>query len=253
VVSGLGEERAKRIAEERRRQEFTSLEDFLARTRLPLAALQGLAMGDAFTCFGLSQREALWRILSYQVIDRMGAQAPSIQGNLFAGHSFTGSKSAFSSLSDVEAIHSDFEAYGLSTRGHPLGALRKQFPKQIPHPTTADAKRTPHGKGVRLAGLVIARQRPQTAKGTCFATLEDETGFIDLVLHESVYEEYREVFRSSPFVIVSAKSQRDREGSNAPMSLIVHRVETLTLEFPDPAMSANWEAQDFSAYSHDFR
>lgn len=214
VVQGLGEADACLLVEEREKRPFLSLPDFLARTHLRLNVLSTLAIGDAFTCFGLSQREALWEILACR------AQAP-----IFSGLGTGEQMNLFQPLTDYQAIRWDFSSYGLSARGHPIQAIRKLL-SQFPPTTTDTARRAPHGRVTRVAGMVIARQRPQTGKGTVFATLEDEFGVVDLILHAGIYEKYESVFVSEPFLVASGQIQRDKEAVN----LIVRDVQPLHFE-----------------------
>jgi error-prone DNA polymerase len=195
-------------------------------------------MGDAFMCFGLSQREALWEILHLQVCRPARvrdqqlslfqyAEELSVQETFpvmvslksFMNDASGGAKSGvmtaatdmFMPLSPYQAIRADYESYHLSVKGHPMMGLRAdpQLRKKLPSTTSATLKKMLAGQVTRLAGLVIIRQRPPTAKGTMFATLEDEWGFSDLILHAHTFEKYRSCLESSPFVSVAGKVQRD--------------------------------------------
>ena len=218
VVNGLAKVDAEKVIAAR---PFSSVGDFLARTRLKPAVLQRLAMGEAFACFGLDQRASLWEVLGHSTVLGQGAAPVSGQGELFE------------KLSAYEAIHADFESYGLSARGHPMSALRHL---DIPPTTTTTLRRATHGSVARLAGLVIVRQHPHTAKGTVFAALEDEGGFIDMILHRDIYEKYHDVFVNSPFQVVVGKVQRDGKTLN----LVVQHIEGL-------------DVAGIRANSHDFR
>ncbi|MCL4235676.1 MAG: error-prone DNA polymerase, partial [Deltaproteobacteria bacterium] len=105
-------------------------------------------------------------------------------------------------LDAIETIDWDYRAMALSTRGHPLGMLRPRlrelglFPASI-----VNAK--PNRRRVRYAGLVICRQRPDTAGGTTFMTLEDETGFVNLIIRPSVFERYSTLIKTAPFLGVA--------------------------------------------------
>jgi error-prone DNA polymerase len=251
VVSGLGREEFERIAAERRANgPYRSLGDFVSRARISRPqVLERLAMGEAFECFGLSQRQSLWDILEHRNLVASEAELARYGHQLsFFGGTAQGAQGSaagentpalFLRLSEPEAIRADYQSYGLSTRGHPMGALRKGAPdSSIFKNTSLMVKRSPSGRQLKVAGLVIVRQRPPTAKGTAFATLEDEEGFLDLVLHEEVYEKYREVFVSNAFLLVSGKVQADAGGGSPAfkptarehrsVSLIVSRVEALS-------------------------
>jgi error-prone DNA polymerase len=230
VVRGLGEEAAKVLIAERSKRRFSSLRDFLSRTRLKPIVLNELAMGDAFAAFGLQQRDALWEILADSATTQLG---------LFSGGSESATAAAepglFEPLEKIEAIQSDHQSYGLSIRGHPMQELRKMLKDRIPSMTTGQARRNPNGARLSFAGFVITRQRPSTAKGTVFATLEDEEGVLDLVIHKDMAEKYWPVFETSKFLVVSGKMQKD--GSTV----------TLVVEKMAPV-----DFGDFRSYSHDF-
>jgi error-prone DNA polymerase len=81
----------------------------------------------------------------------------------------------------------------------------------------------PHGKRISIAGLVLIRQKPPTAKGVCFATLEDEFGFIDAVLWKKIFEKYKEVFLNHCFIIIDGRLQRDGNTK----SILVERVRPI--------------------------
>jgi len=104
-----------------------------------------------------------------------------------------------------------------------------------------NVKRAVGGQTARLAGLVIARQRPSTAMGSVFATLEDEEGFVDLLLHENVYEKHRDVFSNTLFIVVTGKVQRDRGA----VTVVVQNVKPLFPEFDPDETRLRAPSRDF--------
>lgn len=86
---------------------------------------------------------------------------------------------------------------------------------------TRIAKESPSGRIIKIAGLIIVRQHPQTAKDTVFATLEDERGLLDMILHKNIYERYHDIFVTEPFQIITGKMQHDTNTSN----LIIRKIE----------------------------
>ena len=230
VVNGLSEKEWERVSTERARKPFESLIDFISRTTLKPKALYHLCLGEAFACFGLDQRQSLWQILGFRTLirpsqgDQLGLfEGVNLQNSVSIGQPAAEPPVAFHPLSDYETICWDYQAFGLSVRGHPMGALRAQKTSQIPPTTTASVKRAPSGTGARLAGLIIARQQPRTAKGTVFATIEDEEGFLDLILRKEVFEKFHDIFVNEPFLIVSGRVQRDAEA----VSVLVRKIEVL--------------------------
>ena len=216
------------LLEERGRRSFQSLSDFVSRSKLPLRVLNTLAMGDTFSIFKMNQRDALWYLLGTHAVVRRQTVAGTQQLSLFSECNLaTESGSEFKPLTEDQAIYSDYRSFGLSIRGHPMVAFRKAWPKKIPKTTTTLIKNLKGGQTAKIAGLVIARQRPPTAKGTAFATLEDEEGFMDLIIHKDVYERYEKIFKEGPFLLVSGKVQKD---ANL-VSLIVRGMESLDSAF----------------------
>jgi error-prone DNA polymerase len=219
VVRGMGEAEAKALVLERERGgPFRGLGDFVRRARLKARALESLAMGEAFARYGLSQRQALWDLLVHRNM-LAGEAERAERGEQF---DFFGTAVAcaeregavFRALSEGDAIRADYDSYGLSVRGHPMQALRREGRVRLPRHTSHDVRASRGGRSLRIAGLVIARQRPPTAKGTCFATLEDEHGFVDLVIHKHVDEKYGDVFREHAFLVVSGHVQTDGQAIN---------------------------------------
>lgn len=216
MIYGLHQKQAAVILEQR---PFHSVADFLARTRLPADTLERLAMGQFFNCFGLDQRHTLWSILS----DRVHSQTEQL--DLFSGQSLDGmgtpSAPLFSALNAFESVTADYTAYGASAVMHPMAALRKV--QKLPPLTTAGAKRRPPRTTVRTAGLILVRQKPPTANGVCFSVIEDEHGFLDLVLFKREFEKYKEIFLYQCFLIVTGTIERDGHS----VSLIVKKLEPL--------------------------
>ncbi len=239
VVRGLARAEADGIVACAAERPFTSLSDFLSRARVRRDRLEELALAGAFECFGLDRRGALWAILHQAELLRPGSPggwraADGQQLSLFSVAPEVAAGAAapapFAAMTDLETIHADYATYGLSLRGHPMQALRRHW-KSIPPGTTRGARESPHGRSLAIAGLVIVRQRPPTAKGTCFATLEDEDGFLDLIFHARVFERFQDVFWSSAFLKVRGRIQRDGLAVN----LIVSGLEPLREQRPGRA------------------
>ena len=114
----------------------------------------------------------------------------------------------FEPLSDLESIVWDYRTTDHSPRGHPLAHLRPQIAAQG-LPDAATVQRMPHGRRVDYAGIVICRQRPKTAKGVIFMTLEDETGFVNVILWQDVYERFRIAVKTLSFMGVSGPLQNE--------------------------------------------
>jgi error-prone DNA polymerase len=124
-------------------------------------------------------------------------------------------------LSAWERMLADYGSTGVTLREHPLELMRPGLPADLR--TSVELERHPHGRRVRVAGLVIARQRPATAKGVTFMLLEDELGTINLIVSPPVHDRFRLAVRSEPLVLASGRLER-REGT---ANVIVDSIERL--------------------------
>lgn len=194
-VKGLGEQDGRRILNSRAEGGWRSLGEFVRRTGLGRRALLSLAEADAFSGFGLSRREALWEVRA--LLQRKGDALPA---------DVPEDPVAFEPLSLLEAIRWDYEATDHSARGHPLQPLRPWLAEQgLPDAQTVATMRD--GVRVRYAGLVICRQAPERAGGVRFFTLEDETGFVNVVAWRDVFERYRLLATTASFLGVTGRLQ----------------------------------------------
>lgn len=192
-VKGLNAEARARIVSARRTKVFASLKDFAERTRLESATLARLAECGALECFTADRRYGLWDALGVDTecglqLELSEADAPLAPLNAF------------------ETIQWDHAFANHSTRGHPLGPLREELQRQR-LPDAAAVGKLKNGVYTRYAGLVICRQRPSTAKGVVFMTLEDETGFVNLVIWENVFKEHEVLAKTQSFLGVTGKVQ----------------------------------------------
>jgi error-prone DNA polymerase len=197
-VKGVRENDFERVAAARAEGPFTSLADFVRRTRLDVGTLKRLAEAGAFTAFHISRREALWQVGGL-VKDRDDSlQTPRKARNL-----------DLKTLSRPEIIGWDYRSAGHSTHGHPLGPLRKRL-QAMGLPTAMQLSGMKDGKEVRYAGMVICRQRPGTAGGVVFMTLEDETGFANLVVWKDVFERHEVIAKTAHFLGVTGRVQNQK-------------------------------------------
>ena len=195
-VKGLGEVEWKRIDEARRAGPFRSVADFAARTGFRQDILDQLAAAGAL---GSSRRrEALWHVQGL----------PAIAGKHTLPLETPEQPVSFEPLSDLESIDWDYRSTGHSPRGHPLAPLRGELAARG-LPAAAAMREMPHGRRVEYAGIVICRQRPQTARGVVFMTLEDETGFVNVILWRKVYERFRIAVKTLSFMGVSGLLQSE--------------------------------------------
>jgi error-prone DNA polymerase len=194
-VKGLARASGEKICAERAVRPYASIEQFVERTRLDEGSLMRLAESGAFGSFDDDRRAAIWRVRGEA---RAGATAIGvIEQERLPG---------FEPLDALETINWDYRASGHSPRGHPLGPLREQLSK-MRLPDARSVERMRDGKRVRYAGMVICRQRPGTASGVCFMTLEDETGFVNLVVWDKIFREHTVLIKTTSFIGVTGKIQ----------------------------------------------
>ncbi len=192
-VKGLGEKDGRTI--EAVRAPGFSLEDLVRRTLLPEGTLVRLAETGALESFGLPRREAIWRVKG--LIKERGTVLPCSPREEAA---------SFKSLTDFETIAWDYRSSQHSPRGHPIAPLRKALLRRD-LPSARTVNKQPDGKRVRYAGLVICRQRPGTASGVVFLTLEDETGFVNVVIWPKVYERFSLLVKTTTFLGITGRVQ----------------------------------------------
>jgi error-prone DNA polymerase len=195
-VKGLGELQRVCIETARQQAAFTSLPDFVRRTGLDVRSLSSLAEAGAFECFDVSRRQALWHARSLVQERESAVELTSL-----------GRKARFAGLTPIEQVAWDYRVSSHSPRAHPLALLREELTRQgLPEARRLSALRD--GARVRFAGLVICRQRPGTASGVTFMTLEDETGFANIVFWQQVFESFAVLARTASFLGVSGRLQK---------------------------------------------
>jgi DNA-directed DNA polymerase III PolC len=194
-VRGLGEGDGRRIVEARSAGPFASVREFADRTGLNARALAALAEAGAFEGIEEARRGALWEA-------RGAARYPRPDLPLVAEERAP----AFAPLGPAETVRWDHEASGHSPRGHPLEALRPAL-AAAGLPDARAVNRLRDGARARYAGLVICRQRPGTASGVVFLSLEDETGFVNVVLWPRVYERFSLLVRTAGFLGIAGRVQ----------------------------------------------
>jgi len=194
-VKGLGEAEGRGIAAAREKAPFQGVTDLALRTGLDEKRLCALAAAGAFGGFGLDRRAALWQA-------RGAARTPPVPLPLAE----RAAEPAFRPLDRFETIVWDRAGSGHSVRGHPLAPLRAEL-RRAGLPDAAGVGHMRDGRFVHYAGMVINRQRPATAKGVVFMTLEDETGFVNLVLWERVFRDHATIAKTASFLGVSGTLQ----------------------------------------------
>ncbi len=167
---------------------------------MPLSAMEKLGDADAFRSLGLDRRQALWQIAALK--DRPTA--------LFAGQPAAVENVSLPTMTAAEHVVHDYAAISLSLKAHPVSFVREKL--QLLHILPAKALNEGNdGDMVKVAGLVLVRQRPGTAKGVCFITIEDETGVANLVVFQTLFDKYRKPILQSKLLMVEGKLQKEGE------------------------------------------
>jgi error-prone DNA polymerase len=196
---------ADRIVAARERRPFTSLEDFARDTALPKRALILLADADAFRSIGLDRRAALW------AVRRLPDDVPlPLFTAATAREQPDEQAQPLPSMPISEHVVADYQTIRLSLKGHPMEFLRARFEREgvIACSSVSDARDKQH---VRCAGVVLVRQRPGSAKGVVFMTLEDETGIANIVVWPKVMERFRKEVMGSRLILVEGTIQSSPE------------------------------------------
>jgi error-prone DNA polymerase len=194
-VKGLGERERERIEAARAAGPFTSVADFVGRTGLDRRRQTMLAEAGAFGSFDRNRRSALWQVHGY--VRAVGDTLPVRVAE---------ESPAFAALAPIENILWDYRTSDHSVRGHPLAPLRAQLAaRRLPDARTVQTMRD--GQRVHYAGIVICRQRPGTASGVTFMTLEDETGFVNAVVWRQVFEDNALLLKTASFLGITGALQ----------------------------------------------
>lgn len=216
-IKGFAREDAEQIVA-MRNHGYGSIRDLWRRAQLPVAVLERLARADAFGSFGLDRRTALWTIKGLNdgplpLFDFGTATVPA-GSNMPPAEVAGGEEDAnLPRLTTGENIIQDFRANSLSLRPHAMALLRPQL-RQLGLVTARDLKDLPVSRRVKIGGLVQVRQRPGTASGVIFATLQDETGDSNVVIWPRVFEAYRREVLGGRMMIVEGRLQRESDVIN---------------------------------------
>jgi error-prone DNA polymerase len=163
-----------------------------------------LALAGALAGLCGSRRKALWEIQALGPLD---------SDDLFFGMSMDGTEVELPSMSLYERVVADYDTVGLSLEKHPLELLRPTL-KKLGAVTAEGLKKVPSGRKVAVGGMLICRQRPPTAKGVCFISLEDETGIANLVVPPDVYEQCRKQIHGALFLVGQGVLERSGKVTN---------------------------------------
>ncbi|HEX3062335.1 MAG TPA: OB-fold nucleic acid binding domain-containing protein, partial [Usitatibacter sp.] len=175
---------------------FSSVEDLARRSALDRGDLCALAAADALASLAGHRRAALWETLAVDEATRLPLPATPVQAPLLV------------EPTEGENIVGDYDTLGLTLRRHPLALIRSRL-AQLRIRTAAEISEARNGQLIRAAGIVTCRQRPATASGVIFVTLEDETGHVNLIVWNDLAERQRRELLGSRLLAVSGQVQRE--------------------------------------------
>ncbi len=225
-VRGVRAANVSAMLETRKNLPFVSTADFLRRTDFSAAERRALAKAGALNELAQHRRAALWQV-----------EDSESSGELFRLVAVEAPEPALSPLemmTHLERLQADYETLGLTTGRHPMRLLRENLPGLW---TAGSLKQARHGERVKIGGAVITRQRPGTAKGFCFITLEDETGHANAIVRPDLFEDSRLVINLEPALIIRGRVQNE-QGT-------IHIMAEEIVAMPNAALPAQ--------ASHDFR
>jgi error-prone DNA polymerase len=192
-------------------QPYADLEDFARRTTVPVAALEALAMGGAFGCFGVSRREALWA----------AGAAATIRADQLPGTTLGMTAPPLPAMTAAEETFADLWATG--TYGtHPIEHIRTMLDERgvLPADRLTGAE---NGRNVLVGGLVTHRQQPGTARGVVFLSLEDETGMANIICPPNVWQRFRKIGVDANALLIHGRVER----LDGAVSLLATKLERL--------------------------
>jgi error-prone DNA polymerase len=228
-VKAVGDKAWQKIEAERRKEPYASLHDFYFRTRLEREAAENLILAGAFDFLGRAKRRLLWELglLVRQARDALPLEFPAYQIPL-------------PGMTAAEEVAAEYQVQGLSARHHPMEFFRPGISRDGVL-KSSDIATLFSGTKVRVAGCVVCRQRPGTARGHVFITLEDENGLVNAILRPRVYEKYHEIARLEPFIVVEGTLQK----KDGVVNIVAQHIRTLKDEcerqqaiYPAPAPKA---------------
>jgi error-prone DNA polymerase len=218
-VRGLSEQPMIQVIQERdRRGRFRDISDLVRRTRMPQSLLKALADAGCLRSLAGDRRAALWQALDHekQVVSMPLFEAKEVDVD-------DSVPEQLGRMSELQEVYTDYQTIGLSLQGHPMDYCRAAL-SQMKVVPAAQLSELRSGKLVRVAGLVVLRQRPSTAKGITFVTLEDETGAINLVIRPDTWKRFELICkRSHAWLVHGVLETRDNV-----THVIVGRLDDLT-------------------------
>jgi error-prone DNA polymerase len=225
-IQGLGESAREALQLARAEGPFRSIADVVRRAKLTRSDAFQLARAGAFETFRPGRRKAAWEALK-----AAGDLLPLAPARALP---FTPRE-----LEGEELVFLDYLATGISTQGHPMEFIRARLDAASVTPSR-DLETVRPGDRILVAGLVVARQHPATANGTVFILLEDEWGFLNIIVPKDTYAKYRETVKFSPFLVVEGRFERE----DRVMNVVGWRFRELRMR-PSGSAPTSYRSRDF--------
>lgn len=226
-IRGLGEKTRHALQQAHAEAPFTSVQDVVRRAGLNRAEAIHLARAGAFEAFEPGRRKAAWEAL--RAIGDVLPLAPA--------HTLSFDPRE---LDGPDRIFLDYLATGICVDGHPMEHMRTRL-DALGVASSDDLRHHASGERIVVAGLVVARQHPATAKGTVFVLLEDEFGYMNVVVPKQLYQENREVVRHAPFLAVEGRFERE----DAVMNIVGRRFRELRVGRGEDTARVRFRSRDF--------
>jgi error-prone DNA polymerase len=221
MITGLGESVARKIVDHRKAHgPYRDTNDLSTRTRVGSSVIAQLASSGAIDSISGNRRSAYWQSLG---VERSGKELPLFEQSSVSDDDLV--PESLRPMTDLEEVYTDYSTTGLSLRGHPIGFCREKLNQLRVTPADKIAS-VPSGRFIRVAGLIVLRQRPGTAKGITFVTLEDETGSINLIVKPQIWKQFYLVCKQSNAWLVHGVL----ESRQNVIHVVVGRIEDLSQE-----------------------
>ena len=209
VVNGLRQEHGEQIERARQDRQFRSLEDFKQRVSLSKEELRTLAELGALNCFSKHRRAAMWKVeeplhddlLDRNVVEPVAAATACLDSSVLDTSTAT---TPLLPMTVQERVTADYRTMNLTAGPHPMKLLRDKLPNIW---RASDLPKAKHGSTIQIAGNVICRQRPGTAKGFVFVSLEDETGVSNAIVDPDLFERFRLLITEEDFLLIEGEVQ----------------------------------------------
>lgn len=219
LISGLQEAATKETVLAQRGDGYSDIPSLWLRSQAPAALLERLADADAFRSLGLDRRQALWAVKGLEggALKAGHKRSGHARAPIFAqvqtddgqtGDLFDEARVTLPETTLGEHVVEDYSALGLSLKAHPVSFFRERLKAMGVISSAEHWEPQRAGRRAKVAGLVLVRQRPGTAKGVIFLTMEDETGVVNVVVWPKMFEKFRRVVMSAQFLLVRGRIER---------------------------------------------